>query len=164
MKSICFSLTNVLFDTDFQQMPAWHAGDSFMMVAALGCAEQIRTLILGRTLAPLAFYFLFFYVCCFGQDSKLRSWQKVIPAMWGLGPRLEAGCDSFKSVGGIKEKGVASNPTSTQKIVAAQDHLAGYPSWWWIQLKLLKTLSFFSSCCPVFWWQRSCFGCLTFYA
>lgn len=38
--------------------------------------------------------------------------------MWGLGPRLEAGCDSFKSAGGIKEKGVASNPTSTQKIVA----------------------------------------------
>lgn len=79
------------------------------MVTAVERGEQIKTLVLGPTLAPLAF---------FGRDSKLRSWQKVIPAMWGLGPRLEAGCDSFKSAGAIKEKGVASNPTSTQKIVA----------------------------------------------
>lgn len=79
------------------------------MVTAPERAERIRALILGRTLAPSAF---------FGRDTKLQSWQKVIPAMWGLGPRLEAGCDSFKFAGGIKEKGVASNPTSTQKIVA----------------------------------------------
>lgn len=54
----------------------------------------------------------------FGCDYKLRNWQKVIPAMWGLDPGLEAGCDSFKSASAIKRGEVASNPTSTHKIVA----------------------------------------------